>query len=139
MDRAAAMLTRPYRIRGMVTHGVRRGAKLGFPTANIEAVDTLLPGQGVYAGRGVVKGDAGGERAYPAAISIGPNVTFGEKAVKVEAYLIGFDGSLYGRPLEVDFLGRLRDIQPFDGVEELKAQLAKDVAAAGELAENYPP
>jgi riboflavin kinase/FMN adenylyltransferase len=122
---ANRMLTRAYRIRGMVTHGAGRGAKLGFPTANMGAIDTLLPAQGVYAGRGWYSGSS-----YPAAINLGPNPTFGEKAGKVEVHLIGFSGSLYGQPLEVDILARLRDIRPFPNVEALKEQLEQDIAAA---------
>ena len=129
VDGARAMLTRPYRIRGMVTHGAGRGAKIGFPTANIEAVDTLLPAPGVYAGRAYQSGDG-----WPAAINLGPNPTFGEKAIKVEVHLIGFDGPLYGRAMEVDFLARLRDIHEFDSVEHLKRQLAGDIEQASEIA-----
>jgi len=128
VDEARHCLTRPYRIRGMVTHGAKRGAKLGFPTANIEAVDTLVPGPGVYAGRAII-----GTAIWPAAIHIGPIPTFGDHSHKVEVHLIGFDGSLYGSPLEVDFLSRLRDVRPFANVEELKTQLRHDVAAAKEL------
>jgi riboflavin kinase/FMN adenylyltransferase len=123
VEQARRMLTQPYRIRGMVTHGAARGAKLGFPTANIEAVDTLLPAAGVYAGRAYVE-----QGALVAAINIGPNPTFGDTALKVEAHLIDFEGSLYGRPLEVDFLARLRDIQPFASPEVLIDQLHADVA-----------
>jgi riboflavin kinase/FMN adenylyltransferase len=119
------LLTHPYRIRGMVTHGAARGSKIGFPTANVDAIDTLLPGQGVYAGRAYV-----GQQRWPAAINIGPAPTFGENAVKVEAHLIGFHGSLYGQPIEVDFLSRLRGIQKFASMDELKVQLASDVQAA---------
>jgi len=129
-DVAAAnhLLTRPYRIRGMVTHGAARGGKIGFPTANVDAVDTLLPGQGVYAGRAIcVEGE------WPAAVNIGPNPTFGEEVLKVEVHLIGYAGSLYGHPLEVDFLQRLRDIRSFDSIEQLKSQLARDVEAARDL------
>lgn len=122
---ARQLVTHPYRIRGMVTHGAARGAKIGFPTANVDAVDTLLPAHGVYAGRAYV-----GEVRWPAAINIGPAPTFGEQAVKVEAHLIGFQGSLYGQPIEVDFLSRLRGIQAFASVDALKAQLAADVEAA---------
>jgi riboflavin kinase / FMN adenylyltransferase len=129
-DSAREMLTRPYRIRGLVTHGARRGATLGFPTANVEAVDTLLPAPGVYAGRAWTAGVQ-----WPAAIHIGPNLTFGEQVIKVEVHLIGYQNSLYGEPLEVDFLSRLRDIRPFASVEELKSQLERDVQAAGEIAE----
>jgi riboflavin kinase/FMN adenylyltransferase len=122
---AAALLTEPYRIRGMVTHGAGRGAGIGFPTANLAAVDTLLPAQGVYAGRAYAE-----NRVWPAAVNIGPNPTFAEAALKVEAHLIGFHGSLYGQPLEVDFLERLRDILTFSSVSELQQQLTADIEAA---------
>ncbi len=122
---ANSLLTQPYRIRGMVAHGAGRGAKLGFATANVEAIDTLLPAAGVYAGRAWV-----GQTAWPAAINLGPNPTFGEHALKTEVHLIGFQGSLYGQVLEVDFLARLRDIQRFSGVDALREQLQADIAAA---------
>ncbi len=125
IDQANRLLTQPYRIRGMVRHGSARGAKIGFPTANVDAIDTLLPGPGVYAGRSTVMG-----ATWPAAISVGPNLTFGEQSLKVEVHLIGFHESLYGQPLEVDFIARLRDIERFENAEKLKAQLARDVAAA---------
>ena len=130
VDAANRLLTRPYRIRGMVTHGAGRGAKIGFPTANVSAIDTLLPGIGVYAGRAIYN-----QQEYPAAINLGPNPTFGEQAIKVEAHLIGFAGSLYHEALEVDFLARLRDIRPFPDVAALKAQLNQDVAHADRLAQ----
>jgi riboflavin kinase/FMN adenylyltransferase len=128
MQEAAAMLTRPYRIRGMVTHGAGRGAKIGFPTANVGAIDTLLPALGVYAGRAIV-----GDLAKPAAINLGPNPTFGEQRVKVEVHVLDFHGPLYGEPIEVDFLARLRDIQKFTSIEQLKEQLARDIARTREL------
>jgi riboflavin kinase/FMN adenylyltransferase len=129
VDVARQMLTRPYRVRGMVTHGAARGAKLGFPTANLEAIDTLLPANGVYAGRAHCQAGT-----WPAAVNIGPNPTFGESAQKIEAHLIGFAGSLYGQALELEFLSRLRSIQPFDSVAALKAQLVQDVSAAEKIA-----
>jgi len=133
VDLARQLLTRPYRVRGMVTHGARRGAKIGFPTANLEAIDTLLPAQGVYAARAFTL--AGN---WPAALNIGPNPTFGEQALKVEAHLIGFAGSLYGQPLEIELLSRLRSIKPFESVEALKAQLSRDIAAAREYEDREP-
>jgi riboflavin kinase / FMN adenylyltransferase len=133
VDLARQLLTRPYRIRGMVTHGARRGARLGFPTANLEAIDTLLPAQGVYAARAFAL--AGN---WPAAVNIGPNPTFGEQTLKVEAHLIGFDGSLYGQPLEIEFLSRLRSIKPFESIEALRAQLTRDIAAAKEFEAREP-
>ena len=126
------MLTRPYRIRGMVTHGAARGARIGFPTANVDAIDTLLPAHGVYAGGAHVAAGT-----WPAAIHIGPNPTFGERGVKVEVHLIGFEGSLYGCPLEVDFLQRLRDIQTFPSVEALQAQLRQDAQRAAKTYGRY--
>lgn len=123
VEAASHLLTRPYRIRGMVAHGAGRGAKLGFPTANVEAIDTLLPAGGVYAGIAWVA-----DKDWPAAINIGPNPTFGEHALKVEVHLIDWHESVYGEPLEVDFIARLREIQKFNGIDELKAQLARDVA-----------
>ena len=131
IDEACRLLTRPYRIRGMVTHGAGRGAKIGFPTANVDAIDTLMPGVGVYAGRAITTGGS-----WPAAINIGPNPTFGEHALKVEVHLIDFHGTLYGQPLEVDFLARIRDVHPFPGIEALRTQLEHDVAAARQIAEN---
>ncbi|QDU97714.1 bifunctional riboflavin kinase/FAD synthetase [Lignipirellula cremea] len=124
---AAQFLTRPYRIRGLVTHGAQRGGSIGFPTANIAAIDTVLPAPGVYAGFG-----RSGGSVWPAAVNIGPNPTFGEDALKIEAHLLGFEGALYGEVLEVDFLQRLRDIRPFESVDALKAQLTRDVAATAE-------
>ena len=128
MGLARELLTRPYRIRGMITHGAGRGLKIGFPTANVDAVDTLLPTHGVYAGRSYTAAGT-----WPAAVNIGPNPTFGENALKVEVHLIGFDGSLFGLPLELDFLARLRDIQPFESIGALRDQLARDVEAAGKI------
>lgn len=128
VDAANEMLTEPYRIRGMVTHGAGRGATIGFATANISAIDTLLPGLGVYAGIAHHKG-----ASYAAAVNVGPNPTFGEDRLKVEAHLIEFAGALYGEPLEVDFIHRLRDIQSFESAEQLKEQLAEDVAKAARV------
>jgi riboflavin kinase/FMN adenylyltransferase len=122
VDEARRLLDAPYRIRGMVTHGAGRGAKIGFPTANLDAIDTLLPAQGVYAGRAWVNGES-----WPAAVHLGPSPTFGDAVVRVEVHLIGQSEPLYGQPLEVDFLARLRDIRPFESPEALVKQLTDDI------------
>jgi riboflavin kinase/FMN adenylyltransferase len=122
---AAQFLGRPHRIRGSVGPGAGRGAGLGFPTVNLTAVDTLLPAEGVYAGFAWIEGQG---PPWPAACNLGSNPTFGEKAKKVEAHLIGFAGDLYGRPVEIDFLERLRPTRTFSGPEELLAQIEADVA-----------
>ena len=119
---AAQMLTMPYRIRGMVTHGAGRGAKIGFPTANLEGIDTLIPANGIYAGRAYLAG-----KGMPAAIHIGPNPTFDEQRQKTEVYILDYHEALYGQTLEVDFVLQLRDIETFDTVEDLVRQMEKDV------------
>lgn len=132
IDQARRMLTQPYRIRGLVARGVGRGVTLGFPTANLEQIDTLLPAEGIYAGRAWVNGEP-----WPAAVHIGPNRTFDENHTKVEAYLLGFSGDLYGRPVEVDFLARLRDIVRFETSERLIAQMNQDVAATERIVAEF--
>ncbi len=129
VDRAREMLTRPYRIRGMITHGASRGASIGFPTANLDAIDTLTPALGVYAGRTYID-----RRPHWSAIHIGPNPTFGDQISKVESHILDFEASIYGQAVEVDFISRLRDIRQFDSIEELKAQLAEDVVMTRNIA-----
>ena len=79
-----------------------------------------------------------GEKLWPAAANVGPNPTFSENARKVEAHLIGFDGDLYGQPLALDFLRRLRDTRPFPSPAELVAQLHRDVEQACEAVNSGP-
>jgi riboflavin kinase/FMN adenylyltransferase len=124
MADARRMLGRPYRIRGTVVRGAGRGLKLGFPTANLSGIDTLLPPEGIYAGRAWV-----GPSAHWAAVSLGSNPTFDESALKVEAYLLDFQGDLYDCTLQIDFYGRLRETRRFDSVRALVQQMAVDVAA----------
>jgi riboflavin kinase / FMN adenylyltransferase len=128
---AAEMLGRPYRVRGKVVRGAGRGSKLGFPTANIEQIDTLLPPDGIYAGRTWL--DDLENASYPTAISLGTNPTFNEQAMKVEAYLLDFRGDLYERPLQIDFITRLRDTVKFHSAEELVAQMKRDVEETRKL------
>ncbi len=122
---AADLLGRPYRITGTVVTGARRGRTIGFPTANLGDVPSVLPGNGVYAVRGYANGVA-----WPGAANVGPNPTFGDDARKVEVHLIGFTGDVYGTELPVEFVAKLRDTRPFAGPAELVEQVARDVAAA---------
>ena len=125
VEEAAKVLGRPYRLHGTTSVGQRRGRTLGFPTANLDPLENLAPGDGVYAVRVYV-----GEEKWPGAANVGPNPTFGENARKVEAHLIGFHGDLYGRPLAVDFVRRLRATRPFHGRDDLIEQLRRDVEEA---------
>lgn len=132
VEEAAELLAHPHRVRGLVVHGAGRGRLLGFPTANLAWIETLLPGEGIYAGRAWVDG-----QAWPAAISVGGNPTFDEQALKVEVYLVGFEGNLYDQRLDVDFLARLRDVWRFDGVEALIEQLNRDVEATRDVCQRF--
>ena len=122
IEAANALLTKPYRITGRVVHGEHRGRTLGFPTANLDEIQTLLPKPGVYACRCQV-----GEKTYPAAVNIGYNPTFGQDVLKIEAYVIGFEGDMYGQQLSLDFHERLRDIAKFESKEALVEQMNRDV------------
>jgi riboflavin kinase/FMN adenylyltransferase len=123
---AATLLGRPHRIRGLVTHGAARGSGLGFPTANLDGIDTQIPLDGVYAGRAFVEGMG----TFAAAVHIGPNVTFGEQIRKVEAHLLDFSGDIYDRVVEVDFLKMLRPSRKFAGLDDLLTQIQADVDLA---------
>jgi riboflavin kinase/FMN adenylyltransferase len=125
---AADLLGRPYRIAGRVVTGAKRGRTLGFPTANLGGVETLLPREGVYAVRAVVGG-----QDHPAAANVGANPTFGEDARKIEVHLIGYTGDLYGAEMGVEFAARLRATRPFAGVGELVEQLRRDVIEASRV------
>src|SRR5262249_58260238 len=92
VEEATRLMGRPHRMRGMVGRGAGRGAGLGFPTANLVEIDTLIPADGVYAARAFVDGLG---PSYPAACNIGPNPTFGEQGRKVEAHLLGYSADLY--------------------------------------------
>lgn len=128
---AAEGLGRPHVLEGVVVRGEARGASIGFPTANVEVDDRMqVPANGVYAGHATVEGQG---TAHPMVVNIGTRPTFGGEQVTVEAHLLDADLDLYGRHLALSFEHRLRDEQRFDGIDELKAQIAADVARAREL------
>ncbi len=119
---AATMLTRPFRVSGVVTRGAGRGTGLGFPTANLDQIRSMLPGHGVYAGRVEVGG-----QAYRAAMNLGPNPTFGENRTKVEVHIIDLKQDLYGQTLHCDMIAKVRDVVRFEGVQQLLAQIKQDL------------
>lgn len=127
---AAAILSRPHRLDGVVVHGDHRGRELGFPTANVEVPEGIaVPADGVYAGRLVLLGDDGSSgETFPAAVSVGANATFDGTHRRVEAHVLDRDDlELYGRRVGVELVERLRGMERFDGVDALKAAVADDI------------
>lgn len=120
---AARMLGGPFMMEGEVAHGDKRGRTLGVPTANLVPDDRYaVPGHGVY---------AAWAHGFPAAVSVGVRPTFQTgRGLLVEAYLIGFDGDLYGQSLRIGFLERLRGERRFDSEEALVEQMQRDIADA---------
>jgi len=130
VEEAADLLGRPHQVRGTVVHGDHRGgAELGFPTANLDIPDTIaLPATGIYAGW-YERPDG---RRFASAVSVGRRPTFYQEAgeLLVEAYLLDFDGDLYGEEGRLSFVSRLRDELAFDSVDSLIEQMHRDVDAA---------
>ena len=132
---ANRLLGAPFQLRGRVAHGDERGRELGFPTANLVPEEALVcPGHGVYAC--LARSEAIGER--PAAVSIGVRPTFATgRGELVEAYILGFDGDLYGADLRLEFLERLRGERRFQDPAALIEQMHRDVQRTREIAEPH--
>jgi riboflavin kinase/FMN adenylyltransferase len=132
-EQAAAMLGRDYTVRGRIVEGERRGRVLGFPTANLEPENEVLPAAAVYGGRLRLLDDGDPPRGseWPVVTNVGVRPTFGDEGrVQAEAHLIGFQGSLYGRRVDLSFAFQLRPERRFPDVEALKKQIAADVEEA---------
>ena len=128
---AAGLLGRPYVLRGEVVVGDKRGRSIGFPTANLlPDTDAVIPATGVYAG--FVRF---GEKEYAACTNVGVAPTFGRTERRVEAYLLDFEGDLYGRVVDVSFVKRIRQERRFSGVDELIGQIRRDVGEARIIAD----
>ena len=126
VEEAASLLGHPYVLRGEVVVGDKRGRTIGFPTANVlPAAEAVVPARGVYAGFVLV-----GDEEFAACTNVGVAPTFSRAESRVEAYLLDFDGDLYGRIVDVGFMRRIRGEKKFSGVEELKAQIQRDVEEA---------
>jgi riboflavin kinase / FMN adenylyltransferase len=126
VEEASQLLGRPYVVRGEVVVGDRRGRSIGFPTANVLPDPAqVIPAYGVYAGFVYV-----GKEEHAACTNVGVAPTFERGESRVEAYLIDFEGDLYGRIVDVSFVRRIRPEKRFSGVEELKEQIARDVDQA---------
>jgi riboflavin kinase/FMN adenylyltransferase len=131
MESAAAALGRPHRVDGVVVRGDRRGRDLGYPTANVETPPfTAIPADGIYAGHLVLReARTGASRdRLPAAISVGSNPTFQGSRRTVEAFVLDYDGDLYGEHVGVEFVQRLRPMLRFENLDGLLEAMAKDVS-----------
>lgn len=122
MPQARKLLGRTYSIEGKVVSGAKRGRTIGFPTANLENIQTLLPMNGVYAALCNI-----GNKTYATAVNIGPNPTFSELSQKVEAHLLDFEGDLYDHTIEINFLEKIRNVKTFVDKNALVQQLELDI------------
>jgi len=136
VEQAEKFLGRYYILNGTVVHGDKRGKKIGYPTANIQ-IDLnkkIIPKKGVYAVW--IRVD---KQYYPAMMNIGIRPTFNGEQLTIEVHIFSFDENIYGKEVQVQFVQRIRDEQPFDGVEKLKAQLAKDKKQAEMILKSKRP
>ena len=128
VDEAGALLGHPYYIDGTIVEGRRRGREIGFPTANLATDNELLPPHGVYATTMTVDGIV-----HAGVTNIGTRPTFGETEPTIETHLLGYDGDLYGKPVRLGFVLRLRDERRFEDIDALRAQIAADERRAERL------
>jgi len=130
VERAAQGLGRPYSFRGPVVHGMGRGRDLGFPTANIEAPGgrKLLPLEGIYAVRASLR-----DEICNGLLHLGPRPTFAGSPPSIELYLLDFDRDIYGERVQIDFLTRLRGVEPFASAADLVEQMRRDEQRAREF------
>jgi riboflavin kinase/FMN adenylyltransferase len=128
MEEVTRLLGRPFSLRGPVLRGDERGRQIGFPTLNIGvSADRSIPPDGVYVTCAYI-----GDATYHAATNIGTQPTFDGAQRRVETHLLDFEGDLYGQVARIELLQRLRDERKFSGVEELVAQIRRDVDATRE-------
>ena len=125
---ARRMLGRPYGIEGQIIHGVQRGRTIGFPTANLHPHNRVIPRYGVYATATLIDGIW-----RKSVTNVGVRPTFeNEIEPSVETFVLDFDGDLYGDVLRIRFLHRIRDERKFNGIDELKSQINKDLTRTKE-------
>ncbi len=129
LEDAAKILGRPWFIEGRVLDGDKRGRTIGFPTANLALDSVVTPRFGVYAVSVEIE-DGPHKGTYGGVANLGRRPTFNKTDVTLEVNLFDFDGDIYGAHLRVSFLAFLRPEQKFDGLDALKAQIAKDADAA---------
>jgi riboflavin kinase/FMN adenylyltransferase len=121
---ANTLLGSRYRVSSLVVDGEKRGRALGYPTANLNPpLRKVIPGNGIYAAYAVIAGEH-----HQAAVNVGVRPTFGEEELLIEAYLLDFEGDLYGQVLTLEFVERLRPELEFEDVEALVSRIGDDVS-----------
>src|SRR5262249_14952675 len=120
---------RAYVFEGKVVKGYERGKSIGIPTVNLDCGDQLIPADGVYVGRSTIDGTR-----FTAAVSIGNEPTFENAKWQIEAYLLDFDGDLYGRTIQLEIVDWIREQRKFRGIDALKEQIARDIEECRERA-----
>lgn len=133
VEHAAKLLGRNYAITGIVVRGDGRGKGLGFPTANIASKHTIIPSDGVYAVRLVVR-----ERVYDGIANIGMRPTFNKKVLAIEVHVFNFSEDIYGEDISLYFLRKIREEKKFKGAEALVTQIKSDIEAAKEILSLHP-
>jgi len=128
LDLVTQLLGRRYAIIGEVVTGEGRGRQLGYPTANINAGDQMLPPNGVYAIRAKLE-----ERAFDGVLNMGTRPTFGELKFQIESHLFDFEGMVYGKEIEIFFIQKIRDERRFPNPAALSNQIQQDVVKAKEI------
>ena len=128
MDEAGGLLGHPYYLDGTVVEGRKKGREIGFPTANLQTDNELVPPDGVYATTITIDGVV-----HASLTNIGVRPTFGESTRTIEAHVLKFSGDLYGRPVRLAFVQRLRDERRFEDVDALRAQIEADQRRAERL------
>lgn len=130
VKKAGYFLGRPYRIRGDIIHGFRRGSKVvGFPTANLKPEkERAIPGDGVYATQAFIRG-----RKYPSITNVGTNPTFGNKERSIETFIFSFDEKIYDAPFVLEWIEKIREEKRFLDIGALRRQIEEDIKKAKQI------
>ncbi len=130
VEDASSLLGRPFTLSGVVVQGDQRGRSIGFPTANISEIETMVPKNGVYAGETTING-----KRFPVALNIGTSPTFDGISHRCEAHIIGFEGEIghYGWELSVNITSWIRNELKFDSIDALTEAIQSDVRRAIEI------
>jgi riboflavin kinase/FMN adenylyltransferase len=131
-EQVVRFMPQPYRLTGTVIYGEQRGRTLGFPTANLGEIKTIIPKQGIYATIATFD-----DQTFDSTTHIGTNPTFNVTTPKIEVFIHNFDGNLYGKTVHVDFLGCLRGIIRFSSADELIRQMNLDVQNSRKICFDY--